>query len=289
MMRWILLASPTRRRRRRRNRRRRTSGTASPPDVHRATRSGESGVCLSRADGTHAVRLTQRWKNGLVIRVSWSPGGKYAAFVRPVRYWGRLTNNLVVADSTGRVLRPVVRDFDDRNRRDRRARARSRRIDAGLLPEWQAARGDLGSRERSRVVARRTDDRIPARERIADGHRRRHGRGRAGASGRLEPALLRVVAVVAAAGAGPPWRPSGLRLNPWLRPPRPSNRLLLAERSRLYSAGHGRPQAKDIQGASRQAPSAALDLAAARERVPYVPSSEAAPSRVPELPHVQGA
>jgi Tol biopolymer transport system component len=61
------------------------------------------GICLVRADGSHAVRLTPRWKR--VGDPQWSPHGRYLAFSRFV---GNDANRdpvtkISVADTHGRV------------------------------------------------------------------------------------------------------------------------------------------------------------------------------------------
>lgn len=51
------------------------------------------GLCLARADGTRAVRLTR----GQATSASWSPNGRFVAFAR--------RGQIVIADARGRVLR----------------------------------------------------------------------------------------------------------------------------------------------------------------------------------------
>jgi Tol biopolymer transport system component len=57
----------------------------------------DGGICLVRADGTHAVRLTPRWRVG---GPAWSPSGRYVAFARAT---GPDENTIVVADARGRI------------------------------------------------------------------------------------------------------------------------------------------------------------------------------------------
>jgi Tol biopolymer transport system component len=55
------------------------------------------GICLVRADGSHAVRLTPRWRVG---SPAWSPSGRYVAFARGTPADG---SKIVVADARGRI------------------------------------------------------------------------------------------------------------------------------------------------------------------------------------------
>jgi Tol biopolymer transport system component len=55
------------------------------------------GSCLVRADGSHAVRVTPRWRTYLP---AWSPGGRYLAFGRPT---GTEQSKIFVADTRGHV------------------------------------------------------------------------------------------------------------------------------------------------------------------------------------------
>jgi Tol biopolymer transport system component len=57
------------------------------------------GFCLVRADGSHAFRLTPRWKK---IGVgAWSPGGRYLAFVKQTTNDGR--SKIFVATARGKI------------------------------------------------------------------------------------------------------------------------------------------------------------------------------------------
>ena len=62
----------------------------------------------------------------------------------------------------------------------------------------------------------------------------------------------------------------------------------LAPISAILRAAHGSPQEENLQGSPRQAPRAARHRGAARERVPDLPSAEAAAPRLPDLQDVQG-
>ena len=55
------------------------------------------GICVVRADGSHAVRLTPRWRVG---GPAWSPNGRYLAFGRGI---GQDKSKIVVADARGRI------------------------------------------------------------------------------------------------------------------------------------------------------------------------------------------
>jgi Tol biopolymer transport system component len=55
------------------------------------------GICLVRADGSHAMRLTPRWRVG---GPAWSPSGRYVAFARGT---GADRSKIVVADARGRI------------------------------------------------------------------------------------------------------------------------------------------------------------------------------------------
>jgi Tol biopolymer transport system component len=58
----------------------------------------DGGICVVRADGTHAVRLTPRWRVG---GPAWSPSGRYVAFARAS---GTDEDTIVVADARGRIV-----------------------------------------------------------------------------------------------------------------------------------------------------------------------------------------
>ena len=58
--------------------------------------------------------------------------------------------------------------------------------------------------------------------------------------------------------------------------------------SAIVAAGHGRPQAENLEVAPRQAPRDARDQRAERQRLPAVRAAEAAAPRLPDLRHVQG-
>lgn len=82
------------------------SGAAKAPAVGRALLTyvaSNGGVCLVRADGTHAVRLTPRWKR--VDGLAWSPRGKYLAMQRFVGYDHNhdQVTKISVADARGRL------------------------------------------------------------------------------------------------------------------------------------------------------------------------------------------
>jgi Tol biopolymer transport system component len=61
------------------------------------------GLCVVRADGTHAVRLTPRGKR--VAEPSWSPRGRYVAMERSIGYDSNhdLNTKITVADDRGRL------------------------------------------------------------------------------------------------------------------------------------------------------------------------------------------
>lgn len=56
------------------------------------------GICVVRADGSHPVRLTPRWKG--IGSPAWSPRGRYVVFGRQT---GSDTSRIFVADTRGRV------------------------------------------------------------------------------------------------------------------------------------------------------------------------------------------
>jgi len=65
--------------------------------------SPKGGICLIRADGTHAIRLSRRWKQ--IWAPSWSPRGRYVAFERFAGYDSNrdATTKINVADARGRM------------------------------------------------------------------------------------------------------------------------------------------------------------------------------------------
>jgi len=56
------------------------------------------GICLVRADGSHPVRLTPRWKDG--AGPAWSPHGRYLAFGRQT---GDERSKIFVANARGEI------------------------------------------------------------------------------------------------------------------------------------------------------------------------------------------
>jgi Tol biopolymer transport system component len=80
-----------------------TTGSAapdrSPPDRPLLTYvASNGGICLVRADGSHPVRLTPRWRR--IGTLSWSPRGRYLAFDRAI---DSDHSTIFVADARGRV------------------------------------------------------------------------------------------------------------------------------------------------------------------------------------------
>jgi Tol biopolymer transport system component len=59
------------------------------------------GICLVRADGTHPVRLTPRWKG--LGEPAWSPRGRYVAFKRFAGDGAVHNSRIAVADARGHV------------------------------------------------------------------------------------------------------------------------------------------------------------------------------------------
>jgi Tol biopolymer transport system component len=57
------------------------------------------GICGVRADGSHGVRLTPPWR---LSDGSWSPDGRYVAFVRATAS-GNMPSKVSVADARGRI------------------------------------------------------------------------------------------------------------------------------------------------------------------------------------------
>jgi Tol biopolymer transport system component len=65
--------------------------------------SASGGLCLVRADGSHRLRLTPRWK-GAWSQPSWSPKGRYVASERlGYNDYGERITKIVVADSRGHI------------------------------------------------------------------------------------------------------------------------------------------------------------------------------------------
>jgi TolB protein len=94
-----------------------TQSTRSPALISYGTSYGPGlsaggGLCIARADGSHAVRLTNRRR---IFQSSWSPGGRFVAFSRATSERERGRNEtyseIYISDARGHLIRNISRSF----------------------------------------------------------------------------------------------------------------------------------------------------------------------------------